>query len=429
MLHRALMIARMGYWKSIDRQSSDLWLSSELLAIYGMAPGHHVVSMAEIRSHYLGDAPAQLKAAYFNCWETGEPYVVEGSYIGPGGEISTFAVYGEVERDPAGAIIGVSGIVKDVTEERAALAQVANSEQRLKDFVSTASDWCWETDAGHRFVDLSTREDWARGNQRTRISGHTRRDLPIVPEDLAKMDAHFRDLDARRPFRDFIYSYFAPDREGGRCSVRSSGKPIFDADGTFLGYRGTASDITDLRHAEDLLNQRTMALREAHRMGKIGTWSYRLGCERVTLADECVTVFGLDPATFDPTHANVLACFGVPGADRVVDIQREAIRTGTTQAIDVQIVRPDGSAADLALTCKPEIDATGEAVGIIGTVQDISERKEAQRQLERSPITTRSPASPIARSSSASLPPSSTAASGAARPADCCCSISTGSRR
>ncbi|QCK88762.1 EAL domain-containing protein [Phreatobacter aquaticus] len=373
----------MGYWRSIERTSPDLWLSPELVAIYDLEPGSAHVAMTRIRSRYLGDAPDRLKAAYYHCWDTGEPYVVEGDYRGAEDRVLTFAVYGEAERDAAGVITGVSGIVKDVTDERRALTRLAASQASLTDFVDTASDWCWETDTEHRFVDLSLKEHWTRSPGRRNFSSRTRRDMPIIPEDRAKMDEHFQDLEARRPFKDFVYSYLDPSKEGGRVSVRSSGKPIFDANGAFLGYRGTASDITQLRQAEELLNQRTAALREAHRMGKIGTWSYRLGSERVTLADECITLFGLEAATFDPTHANVLACFGASAAEQVIKLQREAIRSRTTQAIDVQVVRPDGSSADLALTCEPELDAAGEAIGIIGTVQDITERKEAQRQLEK----------------------------------------------
>src|SRR5947208_14769080 len=49
-------------------------------------------------------------------------------------------------------------------------------------------------------------------------------------------------LDAHQPFRDFVYS--AVSASGSPVYVRSSGKPFFDANGHFLGYRGTGTDIT-----------------------------------------------------------------------------------------------------------------------------------------------------------------------------------------
>jgi C4-dicarboxylate-specific signal transduction histidine kinase len=65
-------------------------------------------------------------------------------------------------------------------------------------------------------------------------------------------------LDARRPFRDFVYS--TASESGSPVYVRSSGKPFFDASGKFLGYRGTGTDITATIRADHA----EQALREAH---------------------------------------------------------------------------------------------------------------------------------------------------------------------
>jgi diguanylate cyclase (GGDEF)-like protein/PAS domain S-box-containing protein len=382
LLHRALMIARMGYWRSVSREAGELWLSSELLSIYDLPPGRHLIPMPEIRRYYLGDAPTELRDAYLACWATGEPYVIEGHYCGPTGVKRTFAVHGEAAFGTDGSVTGVSGIVRDITDQCAAMARLAASEQRLKDFITTASDWCWETGPDHRFVDLTEERAWPSKLRRDQVNGIRRWELPVIAEDLARMEEHRRDVEAHRPFRDFCYT-ISDALLGGRLrTIRSSGQPIFDASGTFIGYRGTATDITTLREAERLLTHRTMALREAHRMGKIGTWSYRLGDERATWTAECYMLFGLDPDTFDTTHQNVLRSFVGDGAERLVEMQRQVIRTQSTATIDVQALRADGTSADLAMTCKPETDASGAVIGIIGTVQDISERKEAQRQLE-----------------------------------------------
>ena len=96
-------------------------------------------------------------------------------------------------------------------------------------------------------------------------------ELAYAPEDEEAMARHRADMEAHRPFRDFTYTLIGQD--GSRVSIRTSGKPIFAEDGAFLGYRGTASDITQLRAAKAMLDQRTRALEEAHRLGKIGTWS------------------------------------------------------------------------------------------------------------------------------------------------------------
>jgi len=56
-----------------------------------------------------------------------------------------------------------------------------------------------------------------------------------------KWRLHRAMLDAHLPFRDFVYCGVAD----WICTYfRSSGKPFFDSQGKFLGYRGTGTDIT-----------------------------------------------------------------------------------------------------------------------------------------------------------------------------------------
>jgi C4-dicarboxylate-specific signal transduction histidine kinase len=74
-------------------------------------------------------------------------------------------------------------------------------------------------------------------------------------------------LDTRQPFRDFVYSTL------NEVYVRVSGKPVFDANANFLGYRGTAADITaTIRadHAEEALRKAQMELAHVTRVTTLG---------------------------------------------------------------------------------------------------------------------------------------------------------------
>lgn len=379
LLARALKIARMGYWLCNDLDSGTLWISPELAGMYRLATDDGRVSFEAVRRGYLDEAPAELARSMIACWTDGEPYVVRGRYRRGDGAILDYAVHGEAERDGLGRVVQVSGIVRDVTEETAALARLAHSEQRLADFVSTASDWCWETDVEHRFRE--TRIDSGEGTvvRELRVVGLRRWDLPVIPDDRERMEQHRLDVEAGRPFRDFVYTVRFGD--GTIRAVRSSGKPVFDGSGNFAGYRGTATDISSLREAQALLDQRTDALREAQRMGKTGTWSYSIGQDRVVWSPELFALVGLAPGEFDTTHDNVLARFLDDGAERLVEAQKRVMHSGGTETVDVRMQVANGSVADFAIACKAEIQ-DGGVTGLIGTVQDITDRKQAQRQLE-----------------------------------------------
>ena len=116
-----------------------------------------------------------------------------------------------------------------------------DSERRFQDIAEVSGDWMWETDREHRFTvlqgkrteDLPVPPDGLFGRTRWEIAG-------ADPKTDAFWGGHKTDLDAHRPFRQFHYELQAP--EGGRMFVSASGKPVFDEDGEFLGYRGTATD-------------------------------------------------------------------------------------------------------------------------------------------------------------------------------------------
>lgn len=124
---------------------------------------------------------------------------------------------------------------KRVAERTEALAK---SEQRWRDMIEADSDWLWETDANERFTYFSesfekilkSPADLSLGKQRSRV-----RDESFAPESWAKYE---KAVKQRKPFRDVVYLHTKLQHY-----FRISGKPVFE-NNVFVGYRGTASDIT-----------------------------------------------------------------------------------------------------------------------------------------------------------------------------------------
>lgn len=135
---------------------------------------------------------------------------------------------------------------------RAHLEQAAEalrtSEGRFRDFALTSSDWLWETDENHRFTYLSENVQ-KLGAKPQQYLGKTRMesagDIECEPE---KWREHARQLNAHEPFHDLIYRRSGSISGADTASV--SGVPVFGHDGTFIGYRGTARDITAQVQAE-----------------------------------------------------------------------------------------------------------------------------------------------------------------------------------
>ena len=153
-----------------------------------------------------------------------------------------FLFEAEPLRNQTGSITSWYGSATDIEDRKLAELSLRESEQRFRDYAETASDWLWETGPDHRITRISDHINVA-GFTSSRLPGVTRwevaSDFETEPE---KWRRHLQVLDARWPFRDFIYSIV--NESGSQVYVRTSGKPVFDAEGHFLGYRGTGNDIT-----------------------------------------------------------------------------------------------------------------------------------------------------------------------------------------
>ena len=130
------------------------------------------------------------------------------------------------------------------------------NEQRFRDFAEVASDWFWSADAELRFDYFSKPvADLAGLTVGDSLEALTAPDGGTWPPPTAQLGEA---LKARRPFKDIRYRYECS--EDGVCWWALSGKPVFDEDGRFHGYRGVGRDITvEIVASESLLASKEAA--------------------------------------------------------------------------------------------------------------------------------------------------------------------------
>lgn len=144
---------------------------------------------------------------------------------------------------PDGVVVQ-DGVVFDITDFKTAEHEAHLLEQRLSDFAAAASDTLWETDTEHRLTWMSDPESIEdRYYNPSVMIGRRRWEFPgVAPKDSPEWEPLLDALENRRPFRDFE---FASRLDNGESVYRRvSGRPIFDEDGVFTGYRGISSNIT-----------------------------------------------------------------------------------------------------------------------------------------------------------------------------------------
>ncbi|MBT3702145.1 MAG: PAS domain-containing protein [Alphaproteobacteria bacterium] len=160
-----------------------------------------------------------------------------------------------------GELLGLGGIDTDISELRQAEKALAQSEARFRDFAEASSDWFWEMDQKGRITWQSEIHGTSVWLARKTVIGKTRQE--VAGQYLSDTDwqPYQNAISGELEFRNFEYCYEGTDNS--LLHARISGNPIYDEDGNFLGHRGVASNITELREAEELL-------RKAQKMEAVG---------------------------------------------------------------------------------------------------------------------------------------------------------------
>ncbi len=142
-------------------------------------------------------------------------------------------------------------------------SDVAYQERRLHDFAEAGADWFWEMDENLRFCYFSKQFEKVTGVKPENLLGKTREETGIPNVSQEEFTAHLATLYRHEPFRDFVHPRNKPD--GDRVWLSINGKPVFDDDGRFRGYRGTGSDITALHEAHRQIIEAKEAAEQANR--------------------------------------------------------------------------------------------------------------------------------------------------------------------
>jgi two-component system cell cycle sensor histidine kinase PleC len=224
-----------AHWFSVVDSGGTYWSAGDIDGT------KRLVSIHPVGNFPLAVSVASTEETVLSAWRRQSLWVVLGALAAAVGFGLSFRVLaaqsGRLERQ-----------ARDLQEAAAALGK---SEARFRDFATTSSDWLWETDAEHRFIYHSENIRDFGQDPGARL-GRTRIELAAdAPSELAKWEEHRALLDRHEPFRDFVYKRKIGTDPEAYLSV--SGKPIFDAAGSFLGYRGTVREIT-----REVLSERSL---------------------------------------------------------------------------------------------------------------------------------------------------------------------------
>jgi diguanylate cyclase (GGDEF)-like protein/PAS domain S-box-containing protein len=194
---------------------------------------------------------------YLSKLELHQPFKLEYEWIRDDGAVVYVKSQGKPFFGEDNQFKGYRCCGTNITETRLVELALQQSEQRLRDFADTAADWFWEQDRELKFTYLSDSAPEFKGGSVHHVIGKTRQEVLTGQDfDVPKWKDLMDKLTDQLPFDDFEFRSVNPDNT--EIWIRISGKPFFDLNNNFSGYRGCGNDITQsYRMSKQLAYQAT----------------------------------------------------------------------------------------------------------------------------------------------------------------------------
>ncbi len=284
-------------------------------------------------------------------------------------------VSGEPVFDGAGEFVGYRGISRDVTAEKHAERALRESESRFRALTELSSDWYWRSDAQHRFTFMHGRDEDAQLNRLENVLGKTRLDLPYEWESEQIKAEHERVLAEHKPFRDLLL--YNPENDH---YALTSGEPVFDEHGEFLGYHGVSRDVTVEKRAERALRNSEARFRALTALSSDWYWEQDANL-RFTVMEgvtEKTYLTKIESVT-GKTRFELPYVWESPAAR----VEHERMLAERKPFHDLLLYNPENDRYAL-ISGEPMFDEAGEFVGYQGVSRDVTTEKRAEHALRQS---------------------------------------------
>lgn len=201
--------------------------------------------------------------------------------------------------------------------------------------------------------------------------------------DLPKLYSHYSAASEIK-FGIKAESWCVMPKLGTRLYLAIDAAPIYDEQGKLIAVVETLRDLTVRKLAEDELAQTKNSLISAQKLARIGSWEWDVRDNTALWSEVTHQVFGIDNINSGEHKESFLDVVDANDRGRVEQALSDALSGLKNYDIEYRIWLADGSYKILHALAEVIRDELGQPLKMLGTVQDVTERKNLEEALKES---------------------------------------------
>ncbi|AUC83813.1 hypothetical protein CW731_00255 [Polaribacter sp. ALD11] len=316
-------------------------------------------------------------------------YSHQRKYLHKNGREIWCDLYVSENKNDAGNLISVVGIMHDITEKKQAEKAIKEQEKKFQLLYENMNLGVTYQNNKGQITDANPAAKKKIGLYLDQIHGKTSLDLTwkSIHEDGSTYSSNTHPsilaLKTGKPILNKVMGIIHTSNNKCRW-IKIDAIPQFK-DGENKAYQvfATFDDITDIKKAEFLLKENEQRYVKAQQLGKVGNWEYNIQTEMVWGSDETLRIFGFDTKINYFTRDFVNTC--ITERKFVNKALTNLIEKGKEYDIEYEIITNNEGKSRIVHS-KAELikDKQGNPIKIIGVLLDITDRKRAEIELKES---------------------------------------------
>ena len=375
-LELALGAAGLGFWDR-DLGTGVTVISGEYARLHGLARDHAPLSHEEWLKLVHPDDRNRVDEQYRQSLERTHFWDTEFRLVWPDGSVHWILAKGRVFLDHLGCPVRLAGISIDITERKRGEEQ----RSRLASIVESSEDAIFSKDLD------GTITSWNSGAEK--LFGYTAEEIIGQPLSLLlppeRLD-EFPQILQRIRSGAHLEHHEVPrmSKDGRRVEISVAISPIKDSAGAVVGSSTIARQIGERKHMEEVLRQSEERFRLAIKATNDAIWDIDLKTGTVSWNETYSTLYGRPPETSDSWQWWIDRIHPEDREVAVGELRAAIASSASSWTREYRFQRADGRWAHIYDRAYIARDGSGKAWRVIGAMQDLTTRKQAEAALRES---------------------------------------------